>query len=362
MITGMKFENWRSLKNAELQNLGSITVLIGENSSGKSNIIDALYFIREIFDESLIQAVYNRGGGENVRTVGVPSTEPVSIEFACDLPEASKVTFRTQMLFMEKNFNFKARRSLSQADKVLLKEDYVQYPLDEEPILQQSVYQSLRTYTSSRWQLLDENFMPALIQSSSSSGDLYVIDRCGDNLIFMLDFMKKTKPELYNELQDDLRYLLRQVHRFEAERGEHEARIYVREAQFPDKEAPTISFGTARILTMLVAVYALDLKTPDEPGLVVIEEPDTSLNPGLLKRFVELLRGYAEDKSRQFILTTHNPAFLNYFQPEEVRVVERGDEGHTTISTIPDYVSDIWLNDNPLGEVWLTNTFGGVVS
>jgi predicted ATPase len=60
------------------------------------------------------------------------------------------------------------------------------------------------------------------------------------------------------------------------------------------KEAPTISAGTARLLAMLTAYYALDVRLAQiqMPGLVVIEEPDTALNPWLLRNFVEQLRNY----------------------------------------------------------------------
>ena len=115
---------------------------------------------------------------------------------------------------------------------------------------------------------------------------------------------------------------------------------------------------------MLTTVYALDMRKADEPGLIVVEEPETSLNPSLLKNFVEMLHGYAKDKKRQFILTTHNPAFLNHFKPEKVRIVSRDESGNTVVNPIPGYVNDIWLKENDdyqLGDIWLTNAFGGIV-
>ena len=104
------------------------------------------------------------------------------------------------------------------------------------------------------------------------------------------------------------------------------------------------------------------MRLPKLPGLVVIEEPDTALNPGLLQKFVSLLRDYTERENspQQFILTTHNPAFLNYFEPEEVRVVERDEQGYTHVHRIPDHIKNIWLDEYALGEVWTTNSFGGL--
>lgn len=84
-------------------------------------------------------------------------------------------------------------------------------------------------------------------------------------------------------------------------------------------------------LVQVVLEYALDIPqeytrgierdilAPSLPGLVVIEEPDTALNPWLFSKFVDQIRTYVkadEDRPRQFILTTHNPTLLNVFEPD----------------------------------------------
>jgi predicted ATPase len=97
------------------------------------------------------------------------------------------------------------------------------------------------------------------------------------------------------------------------------------------------------------------------PGLIAFEEPDTALNPQLLGRFVSLLRGYTQrEPTRQFIFTTHNPTFLDHFEPEEVRVVERDADGYSRVNEIPPSVREIWLDKYGLGEVWTTRSIGGV--
>jgi predicted ATPase len=112
---------------------------------------------------------------------------------------------------------------------------------------------------------------------------------------------------------------------------------------------------------MLTAFYALDMRFAQMPGLVVIEEPDTALNPMLLRYYVEQLRNYVEgEHPRQVIMTTHNPRFLDWFKPEEVRIVERDEQGYTSVHQVPDYIKDIWLDKHTLGEVWMTRSLGGV--
>lgn len=379
MLKNLRLKNWRSLRDVNIDFHPEITVLIGANSSGKTNIIDALYFIRDSFDENFMQAVYNRDGGTKIHSFTTPLSEPVSIEYQIDIPNFKTIKYLENLLFSDNRFLFHIKRTISDANKILLdpKKYTPQPPPDFEGVEtgwgdefahkdedMSKISKAVREAITQRWQLLDENFMPYLVTGTSNIGDIYRIDPCADNVVFMLDFMQNTKPDLYNELQDDFRYLLGHVKKVEAVRDEREARIKINETSHPDREAPTISAGTARILAVLTAVYALDMRLSDMPGLVVVEEPETSLNPSLLKNFVEMLRGYARDKKRQFILTTHNPAFLNHFKPEEVRVVSRDENGDSIVNPVPDYIDDIWLKDNDedyqLGDVWLTNAFGGV--
>jgi AAA15 family ATPase/GTPase len=46
MITRLQVRNFKSLREIDLE-LGSLNVLVGPNMSGKSNILDALHFLRE---------------------------------------------------------------------------------------------------------------------------------------------------------------------------------------------------------------------------------------------------------------------------------------------------------------------------
>jgi predicted ATPase len=381
VITRLRLKNWRSLRDVTIDDLQPINVFIGANASGKTNILDALYFAREMVERDIVQAVYNRGGGEKIRSLGASVDDSVEIEFTTRLPELKRlstyqpVTWITGIIFSEERFRFRVKRTLLENDQPVLddptympalpaSEDIGAIPFDASGVDHQTaalLWNTFKTYVTSRWQMLDENFMPSLGRENSNRDSTTVIDRCADNLVFMLDFMKGTRPDVYHQLEDDVRYLLEHVNQVQTERDEHEARLLVYEVNYPDKQAPTVSAGTARMFAMLAAYYALDMRLVKQPGLVVIEEPDTALNPGLLKNFVEQLREYVDrPEPRQFILTTHNPTFLNYFNPEEVRIVSRDEQGYTTVDRVPDYIKDIWLEEHGLGEVWLTNAFGGV--
>jgi predicted ATPase len=223
-------------------------------------------------------------------------------------------------------------------------------------------YEHFFNFVTERCQFLGENFTPPLYLPSKEFGDIYKMELNAHNMMLILDFMQEKHPKIYSTLSDDLSWLVEHVSSLEAVGDEEEIKLSIYETAHRYLEAPTVSSGTARLLAMLTAYYALDMRKAEMPGLVVIEEPDTALNPGILGRFVEQLRLYTEREGypRQFILTTHNPAFLDFFEPEEVRVVERDENGYTSVNKIPDYIREIWLDKYALGEVWTTNSFGGL--
>lgn len=61
----LKVKNYKSLKSFDIT-FGNLNVLIGENASGKSNILDCLKFLSEAVEGNLREAVNKRGGYEKI--------------------------------------------------------------------------------------------------------------------------------------------------------------------------------------------------------------------------------------------------------------------------------------------------------
>ena len=81
MLTRLRLKNWRSLRDVVIDDLTPITVFIGANSAGKSNILDALYFLRDCSQRGVVRAVQERGGMHKIHTLGMSRQAPIEIEF-----------------------------------------------------------------------------------------------------------------------------------------------------------------------------------------------------------------------------------------------------------------------------------------
>jgi predicted ATPase len=106
---------------------------------------------------------------------------------------------------------------------------------------------------------------------------------------------------------------------------------------------------------MLMTAY-LTLAYSETPDVLLVEEPENGLHPGMLASVIQLLRDMTTGKvgvrPRQVILTTHSPLLLNYAKPEEIRIVRR-DEAGTNVTPMSAVAGlNELLVEFGVGELW----------
>jgi predicted ATPase len=77
IIERLRVKNYRSLADVDIQ-LGPLNVLVGQNGSGKSNVIDVLRFVRDALMRGLDTAILDRGGMSSIRRWS-PKGAPVDV-------------------------------------------------------------------------------------------------------------------------------------------------------------------------------------------------------------------------------------------------------------------------------------------
>lgn len=79
-ITQVKIQNYKSLRSVSLEPSG-LTVVVGANGSGKSNLADCIDFVSEIYSHGLEMAVARKGGYDNIaHHKKKRSRRPISID------------------------------------------------------------------------------------------------------------------------------------------------------------------------------------------------------------------------------------------------------------------------------------------
>ena len=120
--------------------------------------------------------------------------------------------------------------------------------------------------------------------------------------------------------------------------------------------ANRLSDGTIRFIALLAI-----LCHPEPPPLICIEEPEIAMHPDSLDLVVELLKRASE--RTQLIVTTHSPWLIDRLSalPERVVVCERHPSEGTQFKRFTRKELEHWLEDQPLGEVWMSGAMGGVL-
>jgi predicted ATPase len=113
-----------------------------------------------------------------------------------------------------------------------------------------------------------------------------------------------------------------------------------------------LSEGTLRFLWLVTI-----LLSPDVPLVALIDEPEVSLHPELLK----LLAGVLQDASlrSQVIVATHSPDLIRWLEPNQVLVTEKDESGATQFTWADSLKLEEWLKEYTLRDLWLMGTLGG---
>ncbi len=113
-----------------------------------------------------------------------------------------------------------------------------------------------------------------------------------------------------------------------------------------------LSEGTLRFLWLVSLLQSPGLST-----ITMVDEPEVSLHPELLSLLADLMREAA--RRTQLIVATHSDRLIRFLRPEEVVVMDIGENGCATATWADEMSLEEWLNDYSLDEVWRMGRMGG---
>jgi predicted ATPase len=358
-LKSVHIRHYKSLDNVSLEFSSPITVLVGPNAVGKSNIVDCLRFVRDAVAADLEHAVSSRGGISRVRQYS--KTKPFKVSVRLDLvqefdedhprPALYEFTIESQTgsnytVDSERAFCFDEHRR----DQPLKKEEFTRDKSgavrmsDEDkaqrvPPDQLALGQRRGLAVPAAWPIYlfirDWRYSalyPNMLREPASPDKDKVLTEDGRNWASVIKALRRTVrgkaalDRVYEAMKGIIpafqdvavttvgSYL---VPRFKFALGAHDT------VEFDPVQ---LSDGTLRVFGILLALYQIP-----PPKLLVIEEPEQTVHPGVLGVLADAFREAAE--STQIIVTTHSPHFIDHFQPEQVRVVTLRN-GATTVSQV----------------------------
>lgn len=362
-VSRIRVAGFRSLRDVSLE-LTPITVLIGANGAGKSNLLWALEMVRMLAFESLQLFVGERGGATYLLHYGPQQTAAIDLELDFSAP-GGEHAYRARLGYgANESLIFLLEQAGCRKDPQdawswsALGAGHQESKLgqsagtDETARMVQGYLRQINFYhfhdTSRRSPLRTRDF-------ADVGGDQLRSD--GSNLATFLEGLRSSSQDpdkaAWRRIEGALRRVAPFISTLVPKRDRHGVSL-----EWVDEKGATfgpahLSDGTIRALALIAA-----LGQPDEglPLVSCIDEPELGLHPAALDLLCGLIS--SAGTRHQVIVSTQSPVVLDHFEPEQVVVAERKD-GATQLKRLDPVQLESWLEDYSLSEIYDKNVFGG---
>lgn len=112
-----------------------------------------------------------------------------------------------------------------------------------------------------------------------------------------------------------------------------------------------LSEGTLRFLWLITL-----LNSPGLTALTLLDEPEVSLHPDLLRLLADLLREASE--RTQIVVATHSDRLIRFLNPEEVLLLDSAEDGFSSLKWADELDLEAWLKEYSLDELWSNGRLG----
>jgi predicted ATPase len=315
-FTHFKLENWRNFRSADIA-LQKRAFVTGPNASGKSNFLDAFRFLRDIAlpnGGGLQNAVQNRQGVSRIRCLSARQYPDVVFSIALgETPNSAEWEYH---LAISQDNN---QRAIIKSERVrhhgqvilnrpLPDDEKDQVRLSQTHLEQVNSNKDFRDISIFFNSIRYLHLVPQLIREPDRSVGKDNDPYGGDFLEQLATVPDVTRQKRLAKIRDALRIAVPQLKDLQLERDQrgtpHLKGLYQHwkpkagwqsEDQFSD--------GTLRLLGLLWSYF-------EGKGPLLLEEPELSLHPAVVRYIPQMLARLVRRTGRQVIVSTHSTTLL----------------------------------------------------
>ena len=345
IISKIELFNWKNFHRCEV-GVQERCFVVGANAAGKSNFIDALRFLRDVAKQGggLQTAVRVRGGITKIRCLAAREQSNVKLAIELSESDSRELCWHYELNFKhtgggirenqvkivsEKVFSGREQRYVLDRSAETLGEDEetLKYTYLEQP----NANKDFRVIQQFLQNVEYLNVVPQMVRESawsSYSGDKE--DYYGRNFLKRLALLNdNTRRSYFRKINEFLKLAVPQLEELSFVKDEigvpHlEARYVHWRTRGSKQQEMQFSDGTLRLIGFLFALI-------DSNGVLLLEEPEINLHPGIVAQFPEFIAKIQRVKKggRQVFITTHSYDILSNegIAPEEVLLLTNSPEG-----------------------------------
>lgn len=344
LISNIRLKNWRNFQALDVP-LRDVSYVLGPNASGKSNLLDALRFLRDVSKTNgggLQAAIAERGGISKVRCLHARRDPEVEIDIELSRDLGQPFVWRYVLAFKPEGKG--AQRLLVSREQVWkdgqLLLDRPDTKDDADVLLRtQTHLEQIQTNIAFREvaDFLNDitylHLVPQLLRFGEKiGGHRLTDDPFGQGFLERLSKTpEKTRNSRLAKISKALSLAVPQFEdlRFNKDDMGHphlEARYAHHRPNAGWQSEEHFSDGTLRLFGLLWALL-------EGSSMLLLEEPEISLNDAIVKEIPLIVDRLQRDRKtkRQVILTTHSDALLSNPGIDErgVVILEAGKQGTT---------------------------------
>jgi predicted ATPase len=336
LVTRLVLKNWRNFRSVDVE-LGLRVFVAGPNASGKSNLLDVFAFLKDIAKPGggLQNAVTERGGISKLRCLAARQHPDVHIE-AHLADNGNKWSYAIGIKQEARGYRqpFLAYERVMKGDRTLL-ERPVAEDRDDPLRLTQTHLEQINANAEFRdlGRFFDSvsylHLVPQLLRHPEAfSGQGLPGDPYGRSFLERVARTPEaTRKARLRKIEAALRIAVPQLKELTDVKDEtgipHLEAVYKhwrprgakqREDQFSD--------GTLRLIGLLWSLIEGD-------SMLLLEEPELSLNSGIVRKLPALMYRIQRQKRRQIMISTHSSDLLSDagIGGEEVLLLTPSEEG-----------------------------------
>ncbi len=314
-IRKLHLRNWKNFANVEVA-IEDRVFLIGPNASGKSNLLDVFRFLRDLAATGggFQEAVRRRHGVSAIRCLAARRHPDIEVQVEL-LDEKEGSQWEYEIAFHQDN----QRRPLLRKERVSRDQSVlVDRPNEDDEtdparltqtyLEQVNVNKPFRALAQFFEAIRYLHIVPQLVREPDRSVGRTNDPFGGDFLEQVTKTQGQTRNSRLRRIQEALRVAVPQLEEIELwrdDRGTPHLRgkyqhwrpqgAWQTEEQFSD--------GTLRLMGLLWA-------TMEKKGPLLLEEPELSLHPEIVRVLPQMLAQVQRKTSRQIFLSTHSPELL----------------------------------------------------
>ncbi|MFW6046849.1 MAG: AAA family ATPase [Candidatus Woesearchaeota archaeon] len=366
MLKKIQIENFKSFKD-QVINLGNLNVLIGPNGSGKSNFISLFKFLERLVEKQLSEYIFKSGGINNFLFNGYETSEHIRVylEWKTTKNKANIYEFvlnsnGEDYWFSKEVIGFWSKKKYSTPYENFIgsehKESVIQKSAKKDRIAEY-VYNYLNDLKVYHFHDTSENAQLKLPQDIE---DVYYFKSEAENLAPFLLYLKEEEENIYEKIVEAVRLVFPNFNDFVLEESpKSKGKILLRWSEKGNEhifDIKQMSDGTLRFIC-LTTLLMQPKETSAVPETIILDEPELGLHPFAINVLSELIQKASVEK--QIIIATQSVTLVNHFEPNDLLVAERDEDGATTFNTKSEENLKDWLEDYTLGELWENNFLGG---